>query len=131
MWEVFIWEAVNLKQINLRDFTVDKVVQTENDKSNATFVKYPCKYFGTNIENPYHLYEHIERCRGTYNFCTEPGLPVIKFFPPSFNLHPPLHTIHTSRRNLFSSMNLLISIKAEILKQQEWWIYFKLSITKF
>ena len=118
MWEVFnIWEAVNLKQVNLRDFTVDKIVQTENDKSNATFVKYPFKYFGTNIENPYHLYEHIERCRGTYNFCTEPRLPAIKFCPPSFNLHPPLHTIHTSRRNHFSSMNLLISIKAEILKQ--------------
>ena len=104
-------------QVNLKDFTVDKVVQKEKDKSNATFVKYPCKYFGTNIENPYHLYEHIERCRGTYNFCTEPRLPAIKFCPPSFNLHPPLHTIHTSRRNHFSSMNLLISIKAEILKQ--------------
>jgi hypothetical protein len=88
-------------QVNLKDFTVDKVVQREKDKSNATFVKYPCKDFGTHIEKPYHLFEHIERCRGTYSFCTEPGLPVIKFFPPSFKLHPPLHTIHTaSRRNL-------------------------------
>ena len=87
-------EEDKIVQVNLKDFTVDKDVQTEDDKTNETFVKYPCKYCGTNIANPYHLFEHVERCRGTFNFCTEPGLPVIKFFPPSFNLHPPPPPLH-------------------------------------
>ena len=87
-------EEDKIVQVNLKDFTVDKDVQTEDDKTNETFVKYPCKYCGTNIANPYHLFEHVERCCGTFNFCTEPGLPVVKFFPPSFNLHPPHPPLH-------------------------------------
>jgi chromosome segregation ATPase len=73
-----------LVQTDPREFTIDKNVQTEDEKSSETFVKYPCNYCGTKIANKYHLYEHKGKCRGTLNFCTEPGLPMLPFFSPRF-----------------------------------------------
>ena len=77
---------------------VEKVVQTDknystSDKSEQTnedesFKKYPCNYCAINIASKYHLAEHIERCRGTLNMSTTPGLPMLPFFSPRFNQPP-------------------------------------------
>ena len=82
-------------QVSTREFVCDKSEQTSDEKildeskivPEETFVKYPCCYCGTMIANEYHLGEHVERCRGTFNMFIDPGLPMLPFsssprFPP-------------------------------------------------
>ena len=88
-------------QVYRTEFECDKSEQTSDEQTldtnivtEETFLKYPCCYCGTMIANEYHLGEHIERCRGTFNMFTEPGLPMLPFkssprFPPSWP--PPLN----------------------------------------
>ena len=73
-------------QTDVKEFSSDKLVQTEDEKTGEFFVKYPCNYCGTNIANSYHLKEHIGKCHGTLNMYTEPGLPKPPF---SSRLLPP------------------------------------------
>ena len=67
----------------------DQIVQTEDETTSDTFVKYPCNYCGINIANKYHLMEHIVKCRGTINMFTEPGLPKLPFYSFSYLQPPP------------------------------------------
>ena len=73
-------------QVSRTEFECDKSEQTSDEQTldakiitEETFVKYPCCYCGTMIANKYHLGEHIERCRGTFNMFIEPGLPMLPF----------------------------------------------------
>ena len=87
-------KEIDVKEIQTDtfEFTSDDSVQTEEEKTDQPFVKYPCNYCGTNIANDYHLMEHIGKCCGTLNMYTEPGLPKppfsLRFLPPPSFYNP-------------------------------------------